>query len=207
MDKADRIAPWIAVVFSALAAIGGLWSAWESRDQARIAAEEAALDSQVALVRACGTFTKAAFRVGDDMLELHGSDGSKEYTSSLEVTDFYDAISNKPERFLRCDFTNDSRVPLLTVTFSLRAGFHHGRKPKWEHSFPFEALAPGQSRRVWILNTDNSPIAVRNAERARYVRFPYVTKYQDQTFQPVLGDYWILYRDFDPDEHLDNSML
>ncbi len=35
MDRADRLAPWLAVVFSAVAAIGGLWSAWESRARRR----------------------------------------------------------------------------------------------------------------------------------------------------------------------------
>ncbi len=86
---AVELAPWIAAALSALAVIGALWTAWETRRGADVARETAALETHAALVRSCDVFSAARFRDGDDMLILNGSnDTDSDYESTIERSDF-----------------------------------------------------------------------------------------------------------------------
>jgi len=206
---AEFLAPWIAVVFSALAAIGGLWTAWETRTLAQATRETAVLDARSALVRSCDVFSAARFRDGDDMMVLKGAaGGDRDYLSTIERADFDQQRANgKAKNFLRCEFTNYSRVPLLTVIVYMGVDYHHHREHKIEHNFPFSALGPEKSRALWIFNDSNEAVAVSTPQRAQYARFPDLGTFQQQQFRPALSDYWVLKRDEDPAESLDQSMM
>jgi hypothetical protein len=178
---AVELAPWIAATLSALAAIGGLWTAWETRVGANVARETAALETQVALVRSCDLFSAARFRDGDDIEVLNGADEKNpDYESTIEREDFDKFRPQKVHSYLRCEFTNYSRVPLLTVFVYLGLDYHHRRVHKVEHNFPFSALGPDKSRVLWIVNKSREPVTVSTPQRARYARFPELSVFHDQ---------------------------
>jgi hypothetical protein len=205
---AVELAPWIAAALSALAVIGALWTAWETRRGAEVARETAALETHAALVRSCDVFSAARFRDGDDMLILNGSnDTDSDYESTIERSDFDGFRSKKAQTYVRCEFTNYSRVPLLTVAVYMAVDYHHHRLHKTEHNFPFSALGPGQSRALWIVNKSQEAVTVDTPQRARYARFPDLSTFQDQRFLPVLTDYWVLQRDENPVDNLDQSLM
>lgn len=207
------IAPWLAVIFSALAAVAGLWTALETRSAAHAALDANALDSRTALVRTCQIISRRRFVPGDDIMRLNGnSQHGSEYNSAIEQDDFDNYLPKRPTDFLRCLFTNYSRVPLLTVGFFLRVDYHKHRVHRTEKHFPFAGLGPtntgsNSTRVVWFVNTSNEPIAVSIPDRARHARFPELSQFQDQLFEPVLKDYWVLTRDADAVENLDQSMM
>jgi hypothetical protein len=164
------------------------------------------LERQAALVESCAEASPALFRDGDDFDVLTGTDGNDEYWNSSERWQLNDNKPTKPRVLLRCQFTNLSRVPLLAIRVYYRFGFHHNRTIKEKHSFPF-TLAPGATHAVWFFNIEKPTVVVNTPHRARYVRFPALSGVQNQDFEPRVRDFWILYRDFDPDEHLDESMM
>ena len=206
-NRVEDVAPWAAVAFSALAALGGLWTGWEGHAGARIAEREAALNEQVALVRVCDLAPPALFATGDDLLEVSGKAGSADYTSFDDREDFDASRSRRATTFLRCRFTNYSRVPILAVSFGVPLAYHGGRTEKTQRNFPFPALKPDETRTLWIIDKDDAPVIVRTPERARYARFPHLSEYTDQVFQPMLRDYWIIARNADPIEKLDQASM
>ncbi len=206
-NRVEDVAPWAAVALSALAAIGGIWTGYEGHAAARIAAQEAALNEQVALVRICDIAPASLFATGDDLLEVSGKDGSAEYTSFDDRGDFDASRSRRPTTFLRCRFANYGRVPILGVSFGVPLVYHGGRTKKTQRNFPFPALRPDETRTLWIIDKDDDAVMVRTPQRARYARFPRLSEYTDQVFQPVLRDYWIIARDADPIERLDQTSM
>ncbi|MDP9110114.1 MAG: hypothetical protein M3M96_00565, partial [Candidatus Eremiobacteraeota bacterium] len=103
-------------------------------------------------------------------------------------------------------FTNYSRVPLFDISFSFQAVFHNGATRKTEQNeFPFSALEPSKSRTVWIVNTDTDPVTVVNPDRARYVRFPGMAHFQNETLPSLIDDSWTITRNHEPVEHLGKS--
>jgi hypothetical protein len=170
---------------------GGVWSANEAHRATTLQAETSALEKQVALVESCGTTTPALFRVGDDFVILTGSDGNDEYWNSSERDSFDENRPEKPRVLLRCQYTNLSRVPLLSIRVYYHLGYHHNKTIKEEHSFPF-ALAPNATHAIWFFNIEKPTVVVSTPERARYIRFPDLASPQSHTFQPRIRDYWIL---------------
>jgi hypothetical protein len=204
----ESIAPWLAVIFSALAAISGIWTAWETRNATQIAADAAKLDRSAALVRACDVLSPARYHDGDDLMELNRDKEIKPaYLPRSERSDFDGARSMKAQNYLRCEFTNYSRVPLLTVSVYMGIDYNHHRRHKAEHNFPFAALAPGGARSIWIMNASKEAITVGTPQRADYARFPDLSAFQHQRFLPALTDYWVLQRDVDPIPTLDHSVM
>lgn len=200
----ERLLPWITAVLSFLAAIGGLLSAWYARDQTEVAVREAALENRVALVRYCDIGSRADIRFGiDDLFYLYGTSGDFDYAALADRHDYADALPKSVTTVLRCQFTNYSRVPILRISFFFQAGFHRDRMVKSEHNdFPFPALKPDQTRTVWFVNTDREPVIVRDPYLARYVRFPILTKTEDEPLESVAHDSWTIMRDHNPVPHL-----
>jgi hypothetical protein len=129
-------------------------------------------------------------------MRLNGSSGQKpNYLPRSERSDFDSARSKKARNYLRCEFTNYSRVPLLNVSVYVGVDYHHHSKHKAEHNLPFSAIGPGQSRAIWIMNGSNEAVTVATAHHAKYACFPKAEAFQVQKFLPALTDYWVLVRD------------
>jgi hypothetical protein len=158
-------AAWISAIASAVAACGGLWSAYEARLATKIATEGVALETQAALVESCGEATPSLFLVGDDFDVLTGSDGNDEYWNSVEPSLFNENRPKKSRVILRCQFTNLSRVPLLSIYVYYRFGFHHNKTIKEKHSFPF-ALSPNATHAIWFFNIEKPTVVVNTPNRA-----------------------------------------
>jgi hypothetical protein len=183
-----------------------IWSAFEAHRATTLQAESVFLERQVALVESCGEASPALFRDGDDFVVLTGTDGNDEYWNSAERRQLDANRPHKPRVLVRCQFTNLSRVPLLSIRTYYRFGFHHNRTIKEKHSFPF-TLAPNATHALWFFNIEVPTVVFSTPDHARYIRFPEMSHVQTERFEPRIRDYWILYRDFDPDEHLDESMM
>ena len=61
---------WVAAIFSAAAAIGGLWSGYEAHRQVNLSTEESTLETAVATVRYCDVNRRDRMKSGDDLEEL-----------------------------------------------------------------------------------------------------------------------------------------
>lgn len=202
----DLIAAWTAAVFSSIAAIAGFWSAYEAHRQANIAIEAEARASQTALVESCQASSPALFHVGDDFDAITGRLADDEYWSAAEPRDFDQQRPRLSHRYLRCVFTNLSPVPLLSVTIYYQVEFHHHKTVKVLYNSPF-ALAAGATQALWFFDNDREPIVMHVPSRARYFRFPDLHSTHVQPFLPALRDSWIVYRDSEPDEQLDQSAI
>jgi hypothetical protein len=206
LKEAERLLPWLAALFSSIAAIAGIFAAFDAHTQTRLAAEQAEREARVALVRYCDVTLRTDMHPGDDIFYLTGASGDFDYTALAEALDFTSAFPKKITRALRCQFTNYSRVPLLRITFFFNGGFHHDHKVKQEHNdFPFPALESNKTRTVWFVNTDNEPVVVHEPMSVRYIRFPRLTELYDEKLASVADDSWTLTRDHNPQEHLGDA--
>jgi|SRR5579872_1768982 len=194
---------WGAAIFSAIAAIGGFWASVEAHRQVNISAGEANLETAVAIVRYCDVNTRGRMQSGDDIEELTGSTGDEDYITNMEQKELFGEVSKKPKHFLSCKLTNYGRVPVLNVTYYEWVTYHEGRTHKRQHNDDvIDALAPGESRTVWIVNMDNSAVVFHSPDDLKFYRFPDLDTIRDQHLTLDPTDYWILKRDADPVEHL-----
>lgn len=77
-----------------------------------------------------------------------------------------------------------------------------GRTHKRHHSDEvIDALAPGESRTFWVINTDDDAVVFHVPDMLEYYRFPDTKHIQTQRLSQDSGDYWILRRDGNPVEH------
>jgi hypothetical protein len=201
-----RVSAWGPAAFAGVAAIASIWGAVATQKAANIESTALRVETQAALVETCGTATPALFAIGDDFVVLTGSNGNDDYWNSVEPSDFNEQRPKIPHLFVRCQFTNLSRVPLLSIYVYYRLGFHHDKTVKTKHNLPF-ALAVGATHTIWFFNTDAQTVVFVTPEHARYIRFPNDSGLEDHSFRPRIHDFWILYRNHDPDERLDESVM
>lgn len=116
------------------------------------------------------------------------------------------AATEEAETRVTVSVSNPSRVPLLWILRLLSRRFPLQQNNSAAHSFPF-ALAPNATHAIWFVNTESATVVIYVPRTAKYIRFLELKAPQDQGFEPALKDYWILNRDINPDENLDESMM
>ncbi|HUA09148.1 MAG TPA: hypothetical protein VMA98_07705 [Candidatus Acidoferrales bacterium] len=191
-----------AAIFSAAAALGGLWSGYEAHRSADLSNQGLNIEASVAIVRYCDVDSRDRMESGDDIDELTGSSGGEEYTTNMERRELLNEVSQRPRRFLSCKLTNYGRVPVLDITYFETVTYHGGNTHKRQHNNEvIDAIGPGESRTFWVVNTDNDPLVFHVPDLVTYYRFPDLNRLREQTLSLDSHDYWILRRSADPAEH------
>jgi len=199
----------IATIFAAISVREVVEQTNALKTQTDIAAEENRLNTQVALIRYCWQDTKDEVKSGDDLLVIQGAEDAVIYHDNAARQDILDEFADSPavKDFLRCDFENESRVPILRMQYWFRLGYDRGKTQDTQNSPVIAAIQPGSRKTVWIVNS-SSDVADRTAfripERVRYVRFSDLADIRE-SLSPKLTDYWILQRGKEPMEALDQN--
>ncbi|HEX3465845.1 MAG TPA: hypothetical protein VHS78_17490 [Candidatus Elarobacter sp.] len=195
----------LTIAIAVVSLVVSIGSAIDAHRAVALQSESAELDRQVALVESCTEASPQLFRVGDDfdmILDLNDED---QFWNSADPKDFNGLLPHGQRVVVRCQFTNLSRVPLLSIYVHFTLAYHHHTKVKDSHTFPF-ALAPNASHAVWFFNTARDRVAFVTPTYARYTMFPIAVQ-RRYKFEPRVRDYWVLYRDEEPDENLDDTMM
>lgn len=198
---------WLSAIASAVAALAGfavaivaIISATDVHQQTILSERSAALETQVSIDRSCETCYKSDVATGDSLIEITGTSGDIEFTDDQPRKYIMGAMSVVPDYFLRCKFTNYSRVPVENARFAFSVSFHQDRVHKRSiNSDPF-SLEPGEAKCVWILNTDNDPVAFHSPQLISYVEPPDPVVLTE-SLRPAYDDYFVLTRSGDPGEH------
>jgi hypothetical protein len=197
---------WLAAIFGAVAAIGGIlvavagfWTASETRQQTKIALEQARLDSTGVVTRVCDEVHSGEMRTGDDLFTLTGASGDSDYILHEERVDLLAASSKTPKYYLECRLKNATRVPIFNVLFYTTVSYHRHPVRKRKHNDDeIEVLEPGESRTIWVEDSDNSPVIFHEPDHVQYLRFPDMKTIQNQPLLPLNHYFWTLKRDADP---------
>ena len=205
MSRDARLA-WWAVIFSGaaafggfFAAVGGYWAAYEAHRQTTLASDQARLENTGVIVRFCDMAHSELMHTGDDLFTVTGASGDWDYTAAEERSDLLEDVSKKPSYFLECRFTNPTRVPIFNVEFYTTVSYHGDKVHKRRHDDgPFEFIEPGETRTVWIENTDNDPVTFHEPDHVQYYMYPNMDKVHDEPLLPRNDYYDILKKDDDP---------
>jgi hypothetical protein len=198
---------WLSAIASAIAALAGfavaivaIISATDVHKQTVLSEKSAALESHVSIDRSCETYYKSDVATGDSLIEITGTSGDIEFTDDQPRKYIVGAMSAVPDYFLRCKFTNYSRVPVENARFAFTVSFHQDRVHKRGiNGDPF-SLEPGEAKSVWIVNTDNDPVAFHSPQLIAYFEPPDPAALT-VSLRPVYDDYFVLTRSDDPGEH------
>lgn len=208
----DRNLAATTAIATALLALGTAWLAWTTHDLAKVAYSEITLQRTVQLVRECGPASRNDAKSGDALIELdsRSSDGF-EYNDWLSRVDLLDRFKCDKIDYLRCQFTNVSRLPLLYVHVSVVV--RYANKGVVTIFFPLrtsQASSGGldPTRIVWFANNGPLSATVRNPDKSQYTQLvPDIKNDAVHKLMPDLMDRWIVARDADIKEYLDQKEM
>ena len=123
----DLIAGSQRRAFAPIAAIGGMWSAYEAHRASWAAIETAALETRSALVQSCTTATPALFACRRQLCHPADHDENDEYWNSVERADFGSQRPKKPRLALRCQFRTPAAYHYSGSYVYYRVGFLYNR--------------------------------------------------------------------------------
>jgi hypothetical protein len=181
---------WFAAIFAAVSAIAGFaaagsgfWSAYEAREQTKIAEGQERLETTAVIVRFCDAVSTDLVRTGDDLILVSGPPYGFVLTH-LERRTILSYVDRHVRHLIECRFTNASRVPLLNVSFQAELEYADGKKGRLYWDQPYPDLEPGETRTVWVVSDSESPVSFSPPATATYYRFPDMTRLQHQTLLP-----------------------
>lgn len=163
------------------------------------------------LVRECGPAARNDAKSGDALIELDSrSQDGFEYNDWLSRVDLLDRFRSAKIDYLRCQFTNVSRLPLLYVRVSVIV--EYSKKRRLPIVFPLRTIQASSAgldptRVVWFVNDGAVAATVNNPDRVRYTELAHPDRHLVSQLAPNLMDRWVIRRDTDIIEYPDQGEM